>query len=106
MGVQSGNYPSLATTWDSNADLWIAYEKDVNGTSRAIYTRFLDYPSAGWQAPETVDSVAGSVFTRPSIGVDKDNGVHALYVSTPIEDRNSTRLNFSHVRISYGLFCL
>ena len=82
MGVASGTYPSLATTWDANADLWVAYEKDVNGTSRGIYARFLDYPAAGWQAPETVDSLAGTIFTRPSIGVDKDNNVHALYVST------------------------
>jgi len=82
MGVASGTYPSLATTWDTNADLWVAYEKDVDGTSRGIYARFLDYPAAGWQAPETVDSLAGTVFTRPSIGVDKDNNVHALYAST------------------------
>src|SRR5213596_2979106 len=82
MGVASGTYPSLATTWDANADLWVAYEKDVNGTSRGIYARFLDYPAAGWQAPETVDSLAGTILTRPSIGVDKDNNVHALYVST------------------------
>jgi len=82
MGVASGTYPSLATTWDANADLWVAYEKDVNGTSRGVYARFLDYPTAGWQAPETVDSLAGTLFTRPSIAVDKDNNVHALYVST------------------------
>jgi len=80
--VASGTYPSLATTWDANADLWVAYEKDVDGTSRGIYARFLDYPAAGWQAPETVDSLAGTVFTRPSIGVDKNNNVHALYAST------------------------
>ena len=54
----------------------------MNGTSRGIYARLLDYPAAGWQAPETVDSLAGTIFTRPSIGVDKDNNVHALYVST------------------------
>src|SRR5207245_6593861 len=24
MGVASGTYPSLATTWDANADLWVA----------------------------------------------------------------------------------
>src|SRR5256885_12108139 len=103
MGVASGTYPSLATTWDANADLWVAYEKDVNGTSRGLYARFLDYPAAGWQAPETVDSLAGAVLTRPSIGVDKDNNVHALYVST---DRKSTRLNSSHLVISYAVFCL
>jgi len=82
MGVASGTYPSLATTWDASGDSWVAYEKDVNGTTRGIYARFLDYPIAGWQAPETVDSLAGTVFTRPSIGIDKNNYVHALYVAT------------------------
>jgi hypothetical protein len=82
MGVASGTYPSLATTWDTNGDLWVGYEKDVNATSRGIYARFLDYPTGGWQSPETIDTLSGTVFTRPSIGVDKDNNVHALYVST------------------------
>ncbi|HWM51711.1 MAG TPA: hypothetical protein VNP71_00880, partial [Thermoplasmata archaeon] len=63
-------------------DSWVAYEKDVNGTTRGVYARLLDYPIAGWQAPETIDSLAGTVFTRPSIGIDKNNNVHALYVAT------------------------
>ncbi|TLZ81692.1 MAG: hypothetical protein E6K11_02180, partial [Methanobacteriota archaeon] len=33
--VESGSYPSLATTWDGSGDLWVAYAKDVNGTTRA-----------------------------------------------------------------------
>jgi len=82
MGVASGTYPSLATTRDAAGDSWVAYEKDVNGTTRGVYARLLDYPIAGWQAPETIDSLAGSVFTRPSIGIDKNNDVHALYVAT------------------------
>jgi len=65
-----------------SGNLWIGYEKDVNATSRAIYARFLNYSAAGWQAPETVDSLAGSVLTRPSIGLDYNNNVHALYAST------------------------
>jgi len=80
--VETASYPSLATTWDANGDLWIAYAKDVDGTTRAIYARFLDYPSAGWQVAETVDSLSGTIFTKPSIGIDKDNNVHALYVAT------------------------
>src|SRR5438132_13532343 len=82
MGFVICTYTSFLTTWDTYAELWFSYEKDVDGTSRGIYARFLDYPAAGWQAPEAVDSFVGTVFTRPSIGVDKDNNVHALYVST------------------------
>ncbi|MGI0149952.1 MAG: hypothetical protein ACREDF_10550, partial [Thermoplasmata archaeon] len=61
--------------------LWIAYAKDVDGSTRAIYARFLDYPTNGFSAAETVDSLTGTRFTRPSIGLDKDGNVHALYVA-------------------------
>ncbi len=81
-GVESHVYPSLATTYDANGDLWIAYAKDVDGSTRAIYARLLDYPSAGFAAPETVDALTGTIFTRPVIGVDSSNRVHALYVAT------------------------
>jgi len=79
--VESGAYPSLATTYEANGDLWIAYAKDVDGTTRAIYARFLDYPSIGFAAAETVDSLSGTRFTRPTVGVDMNGNVHALYVA-------------------------
>jgi hypothetical protein len=81
-GVESASYPSLATTYDVDGDLWVAYAKDVDGTTRAIYVRFLDYPTGGWVAAETIDSLSGTIFTRPSIGVDRNNDVHAMYVAT------------------------
>lgn len=76
------SYPSLVHTFETNGDVWVAYAKDVDGSTRAIYTRMLDYPSGGWAAAETVDSASGTIFTRPSIGVDRDNNLHALYVRT------------------------
>jgi len=79
--VETASYPSLATSYESNGDLWVAYAKDVDGSTRAIYARFLNYPSSGWAAAETVDSLASTLFTQPSIGVDKNNDVHALYVT-------------------------
>ncbi|HYU07346.1 MAG TPA: DUF2341 domain-containing protein, partial [Thermoplasmata archaeon] len=79
--VEGGGYPSLATTYEANGDLWVAYAKDVGGTTRAVYARFLDYPSGGFSAVETVDSLSGTQFTRPTIGLDKDGNVHALYVA-------------------------
>jgi len=83
-GAESGSYPSLATTFDvaTGADLWVSYGKDVDGTTRGVYVRFLDYPSAGFAAAETVDSLSGTIFTKLSIGIDSVNNVHALYVST------------------------
>jgi len=81
-GTVYTSYPSLATMYDVAGDLWVAYAKDVDLTTQAIYARFLDYPSGGWAAAETVDSLTGTLFTRPSIGIDTDNSVHALYVGT------------------------
>ena len=63
-----------------NGDLWIAYAKDVDATTRAIYVRFLDYPTNGFAASEVLDSWSGTQFTRPTIGLDKDGNVYALYV--------------------------
>ncbi|TLZ59792.1 MAG: hypothetical protein E6K13_09345 [Methanobacteriota archaeon] len=79
-GVESSTYASLATTWGSEGDLWVAYAKDVDGTTRAIYARFLNYPAGTWATAETVDSLSGTIFTKPSIGLDKDSNVYALYV--------------------------
>ena len=79
--VESASYPSLATTYDGNGDLWIAYAKDVSSGTRATYARFLDYPTAGWASAETIDSLSGTIFTKPSIGIDRNNNPHALYVS-------------------------
>lgn len=72
-------YPSLATTYDAGGDLWVAYDKDVSGTTRAVHARLLDYPS-GWQTQTTIDFLDGTIFTKPSIGIDRNNDVHALYV--------------------------
>lgn len=81
-GVEATSFPSLATTYETNGDLWVAYPKDVDASTTAIYARFLDQTSAGWSSPETVDSFTGTSFARPSIGVDKDNNLHAMYVRT------------------------
>src|SRR2546426_9320829 len=80
-GVEASSYPSLATTWDVAGDLWIAYAKDVDGSTRAIYVRFLDYPVGVFAAAEAVDSLSGTQFTHPSIGVDRTGNVYALYVA-------------------------
>jgi len=80
--AERGGYPSLVTTYESNGDLWIGYAKDVDGSTRAIYVRFLNYPSGGWATAESAERVSGALFTRPSIGVDRNNVVQALYVRT------------------------
>src|SRR3989442_12981500 len=81
LGVEASSYPLLATSWDVAGDFWIAYAKDVDGSTRAIYVRFLDYPVGVFAAAEAVDSLSGTQFTHPSIGVDRTGNVYALYVA-------------------------
>ena len=69
-----------STTQSSTADIgWFVIEFSP---TRVIYTRFLDYPTNGWQTAEVADSQTDTVFARPSIGLDKDNTLHALYVAS------------------------
>jgi hypothetical protein len=72
-------YMSFATTYDSDGDLWVAYAKDVDGSTRGIYARYLDYPSSGWQSAETVDVVTNTQFNNPSIGIDVNNDAYVIY---------------------------
>ncbi len=74
-------FPTIAHSYESNGDVWVAYAKVIDGTTTAIYARFLDYPSGGWQTEEVVALTSGTVFARPSIGIDVNNDVHALYVA-------------------------
>jgi hypothetical protein len=79
--VETSTYPSIATSYAATGDLWIAYAKDVNATTRAIYARFLSYPTSGFAAAETIDVLSGTQFARPTIGLDKNGNVYALYVA-------------------------
>src|SRR5690554_181648 len=47
---------------------------------------------------------AGSGWTYPAYGAEIHN--NRIYARGAEEDRKSTRLNSSHVRISYAVFCL
>jgi hypothetical protein len=78
VSVLSAGYPTLATTWEANGDLWVGYTTSAG----AAYARFLDYPSGGWQTAEQIDSVGGTTFGRLSIGVDRNGNLLAMYVNT------------------------
>src|SRR5690606_40468234 len=65
-------------------------------------------------------AIAGNIIVRQrgtkhnpdkNVGIGKDHTLHALVDGTVVfrkkaEDRKSTRLNSSHVKISYAVFCL
>src|SRR3989442_3547867 len=88
-----------------------------------------DYPSRHWplepfdpflapsEAPPDIDLTINVVRQLPEISLDAllFDSCHGLwklyeasdgYVLECVEDRKSTRLNSSHVRISYAVFCL
>src|SRR5207253_10270594 len=43
---------------------------------------------------------------RRADGADRDEPARVAVLGARVEDRNSTRLNSSHVAISYAVFCL
>jgi hypothetical protein len=88
------HWPTIATTYESNGDLWVGYAKDISGTTRGIYGRYLDYPSSGWQTEEEIDSITDTIFWNPTIGVDPAGDVYALY-----EDYDSI---ISYIKIRTG----
>jgi len=73
--VLSAGYPTLVTTWDANADLWVGYTTSAG----AAMARFLDYPAAGWQPAETIDALGGTTFARLSLGADRRGDLLAMY---------------------------
>jgi len=75
--VLSAGYPTLVTTWDTNADLWVGYTTSAG----AAMVRFLDYPAGGWQPAETIDSLGGTTFARLSLGADRNGNLLAMYVN-------------------------
>ena len=60
----------------------VGSEEAVSSATKVIEARKLDYPTAGWGDPEAVDYTNAVGYARPSIGIDKDGNVHALYVDT------------------------
>src|SRR5690349_22133371 len=69
------------------------------------YTTLFRSPGAEVSASgEQEDRAGGAVDRGPQNG--KDGDPHQLGVNTTFADRKSTRLNSSHVEISYAVFCL
>src|SRR5690606_41535466 len=63
-------------------------------------------PDAPWDVVITGEEDRGSYVVRKLVfNISGDSRVEA-YLSVPKGDRKSTRLNSSHVKISYAVFCL
>src|SRR5699024_11224039 len=72
-----------------------------------------DYYSAAMQATvewleANVDDITGVVLTSPKKTFFAGGNLNQIRQASPetAEDRKSTRLNSSHVSISYAVFCL
>src|SRR5690606_10291492 len=63
-----------------------------------VYAHPLEFPflTGEKEYPKPDPSVEGGLLAKVSF----------IYPTRPIEDRKSTRLNSSHVKISYAVFCL
>src|SRR5437773_9574213 len=51
-------------------------------------------------------SIASLRFARPGVGLISPPPHHDIYSIEDLADRKSTRLNSSHITISYAVFCL
>src|SRR5690625_7067914 len=68
----------------------------------------IDASGSSWTAARTIRLASRSTTMAPSILASSRNRVeeNSTSNSKPPEDRKSTRLNSSHVAISYAVFCL
>src|SRR5207249_9926469 len=70
---------------------------------RAFLLEDASYPAfAAWM----VEGLRPSVSHFAAIGKAIKDGLRRLFSGSSMEDRKSTRLNSSHVSISYAVFCL
>src|SRR5690242_21518902 len=77
--------------------------------SYKVFAAFLEPYRKGWQlALEEVNAAGGVLGRRLEIVSRDDNGNpgDAVRVAEELLDRKSTRLNSSHMSISYAVFCL
>src|SRR5690554_6973059 len=88
----SGNesFPAYVAAPDGTAKAAIIVIQEIFGVNKGIKAKCDTWAKAGYLA------VAPDLFWRVNDNTDLDADV----------DRKSTRLNSSHVRISYAVFCL
>src|SRR5690554_7782554 len=98
----SGSTPALQASKRSPA-IWLSSASPIRERAELALHRnstlnLLSMPPSSAEAPG--DVVVGALVAR--VGEDPVGAVHLHQVA----DRKSTRLNSSHVRISYAVFCL
>jgi len=50
--------------------------------------------------------IRGSIYGSEDMAFAEDSGMRVIYIEEYFKDRKSTRLNSSHITISYAVFCL
>src|SRR5690606_40515702 len=69
----------------------------------AILGAYKQYTIQNSKTPAIIFAKETSVTSEPNMGSEE---IFKLHEGTKVKDRKSTRLNSSHVKISYAVFCL
>src|SRR5690606_40297980 len=100
---------------------WLAASRDLHSfptrRSSDLQATMTEYESAQAWTTLSTTADAAAVFnsgkgpirsaSRPSTGANRMTAIDEMASAKPtLRDRKSTRLNSSHVKISYAVFCL
>src|SRR5436309_11847391 len=102
----------MANAWDGEeGDQWTQFADEYDTNFRSIWARFLETDPIA-PADRVLDIGCGSgQSTRDAARLARDGSALGVDLSESMlaegrRDRKSTRLNSSHVKISYAVFCL
>src|SRR5699024_11820607 len=90
--------PTYTLSLHDALPIYRAYGGDLAGDSDDRHDHVLGDPRFGWDDPAFP---GGGMDRQTSVAVERTSGREDAYI-----DRKSTRLNSSHVSISYAVFCL
>src|SRR5690554_7692747 len=100
---------SMFASVQAQGDLEAPLKKPSNWKLKSVFSLNITQSSFTNWASGGRNNVSGLAFINANADYSKDRIKWANQLSTGIggvQDRKSTRLNSSHVRISYAVFCL
>src|SRR5699024_12628272 len=89
----------------SNSSMSSPFFTSLSGDTRALHS-FPTRRSSDLPVKQLLRRIAKAHIRALKVRVQRAQGRHLPPVHVPARDRKSTRLNSSHVSISYAVFCL